>query len=90
MEAYRLAIKLTHIFNSHITKKVSIGRLSGKEWIEIVEKAGLLVLINLSRHSENTNMRSPIILLIAIAVVLLKVSIIKLRFLNGVAMEFLI
>ncbi len=39
MEAYRLAIKLTHIFNSHLTKKEALVRF--QEWIILVRNSTL-------------------------------------------------
>lgn len=39
VEAYRLAIKLTHIFNSHITKKEALEKF--QEWINLVRNSPL-------------------------------------------------
>ena len=39
MEAYGLAIKLTHIFNSHVTKKEALIKF--QEWMEMVRKSEL-------------------------------------------------
>jgi transposase len=41
MEAYRLAIKLTHIFNTHQTKNEALIKF--EEWISLVKKSKLTI-----------------------------------------------